>query len=521
MLRVLRSLCCGILLVSAYCSVSLAQETELRNSTTVARFGARGLISVSDAASESRIDLDSDQWSVTLGTSTLRSEDARRVQRKTAENEVIYDFDLSPYHVQAVYDIKPSWGFISKQLRITSGPGQSFTVNKVVPWELKVETAVQSDFVPSVYVPHFGASLEQSQKSLPGKDYGEFLRFDDGKGAFLTVQNPFLEIHRDGGSITISYAPEMEWQLSWGEFSSDIGCIGAYRLTGMRNAREMMTEWHPAPAQPPSDGMDKSEMEAFTASVRAFLIHPAPDPISVLVGWTLNDYQIDVGTAEGRDEYKRIIDTASDLGIQTLLYAPGNSKTAERTQSVDTWGWEYVLWLGMGQQIRKNQWNPAKDPIPATVSEMLEHAKQKHVGLLAYVYPSIPYEKDSSWLVQGGSAKYGSSFTDPHAKYATLASRALQDYLISNLIAFKKRTGIAGYSFDYAFLNVPGSSSYAQWYGLRRVMETLRRDFPSIVIDGRQSYQVYGPWSWLAGSYPHLTGTDEQPESFKPYPGTM
>ncbi|HET6208454.1 MAG TPA: hypothetical protein VFD98_16675, partial [Terracidiphilus sp.] len=516
MLRVQRFLCAGSLIVSASCLVSRAQEIELRNAATVARFGARGLLSVADTASGSRIDLDSDEWAISLDTNTLRSADVQNVPRKTSANEVVYEFDLAPYRVQAVYDIKPGWGFVSKQLRIASAPEGKFSVNKVVPWEVKVKAAVQSDFVPSVYVPQLGRTLEQSRKSLPGKDYGEFLRFSDGGGAFLTVQNPFLEVNRDGTSITISYAPEMLWQSSWGTFASDIGCIGAYRLTGIRNAREMVTEWHPATGPAPSDGMDKAEVEAFTASVRAFLIHPAPEPISVLVGWTLNDYQIDVGTVEGRDEYKRIIDTTSELGIQTLLYAPGNSKTAERTQSVDTWSWEYVLWLGMGQQIRKNQWDPAKDPLPATVSEMLEHAKQKHVGLLAYVYPSIPFEKDPSWLVQGGPSKYGTSFTDPRAKYATLASRALQDYLIEKLIAFKKRTGIAGYSFDYAFLNVPGSSSYAQWYGWRRVMETLRREFPSIVIDGRQSYQVYGPWSWLAGSYPHPTGTDEQPESFKP-----
>jgi hypothetical protein len=41
---------------------------------------------------------------------------------------------------------------------------------------------------------------------------------------------------------------------------------------------------------------------------------------------------------------------------------------------------------------------------------------------------------------------------------------------------------------------------------------------PDIVIDGRQAYHLYGPWSWLAGSYPHPTFNDEQPESFTPYP---
>ena len=38
------------------------------------------------------------------------------------------------------------------------------------------------------------------------------------------------------------------------------------------------------------------------------------------------------------------------------------------------------------------------------------------------------------------------------------------------------------------------------------------------MIDGRQAYHLYGPWSWLAGTYPHPTLNDEQPESFVPFP---
>jgi hypothetical protein len=504
-----------LFLVPALGSACLAQSIELKNAQAVAVFGARGLTSVSDTASGARIDFSADEWSIKVGERTLHSTEATPAVRTTAKDEVTYQYELAPFQVDAVYTIKPGWHFVSKCLRLVRAPGGSFTVTSVVPWQLKLATPITSDFIPSVYTPHLGETLEQSRKTLPGKDYGDFLRFDNGVGAFVSVQNPFLEVRREANDITVSYAPEMEWQSSWGEFTSDTGSIGTYRLSGKRNAREMVHEWHLAPGNTPSDGMDKAEVDAYTECVRAFLIHPAPDPISVLVGWTLNDYQIDAGTAEGRAEYKRIIDTAAELGVKTLLYAPGNSKTAERTQSVDTWGWEYVLWLGMGQQIRKNQWDPEKDALPDSVKEMLEHARQKHIGLLAYVYPSIPYEKDPSWIVQGGR---GESGNDPKNRYATLASRALQDYLIRELIAFKKRTGNAGYSFDYTFLNVPGSSSYAQWYGWRRVIEAVRREFPSIVIDGRQSYQVYGPWSWLAGSYPHPTGTDEQPESFKPFP---
>jgi hypothetical protein len=514
-LRALFSSTASILFFSALSTSALAQPIELKNAATVAELGPRGLVSIVDIASGSRIDLAADEWSVTVDNQALRSEETKPVVRKTADNEVTYSYDLSPCRIDAVYTLKPGWHFVSKQLKAECASQSNFRVNRIEPWKLKIGTPVLSDFIPSVYVPHLGLTLDQSREKLSGKDFGEFLRFDDGHGAFLTAQNPFLEVQRTAQSVSISYHPEMQWQSTWGTFSTDTACIGAYRLSGTRNPREMIEEWHPATPVQAIDGMDKAEVDAFTQCVREFLISPAPDPISVLVGWTLNDYQIDVGTQEGRAEYKRIIDTASELGIQTLLYAPGNSETAERAQSADTWGWEYVLWLGMGQQIRKNQWNPARNPLPPTVTEMLNYAKEKHVGLLAYVYPSIPYEKDASWLVQGGP---GSHNAEAKTRYATLASRSLQDYLIERLTAFKKRTGIAGYSFDYTFLNLPGSSSYAQWYGWRRVIEALRGEFPSIVIDGRQSYQLYGPWSWLAGSYPHPTGTDEQPESFKPYP---
>jgi len=489
---------------------SSAASLKISNPTTTATFGPGGLVSLKDSETGAQITFIQDDWSLVIDSNTLRSRDARPTIKKTAPDQITYDYVLAGYRVQAIYRLGLSWRFVSKQLRILRTPTPEFTVHRVVPWDLALQNTVASSYVPSTYVPQLDATIEQSRKSLPGKDFGVFLRLADAHGLFLTVQNPYLEARRDGQTANVTYAPEMPWQQAWGEFTSDIACIGIYALTGRRLAREMIPEWRPAPAQIPDDGMDQSEIRAFTECVRAFLIHPAPEPITVEVGWTLNDYQIDVGTLDGEAEYKRIIDTAADLGIHTLLYAPANSKLAERTDSTDAWGWEYVLWLNLGQKIRKGEWDPTNDPIPSDVSEMISYARQRHIGLLAYVYPSVPFERNPAWLVKGRE--------DDHYKYASLASREFQDYLIRNLIAFEKRTGISGYSFDYAFLNLQGTSSYSQWYGLRRVMETLRRAVPSIVIDGRQTYFAYGPWSWLAGSYPHPTGNDEQPESFTPYP---
>ncbi len=493
---------------------AFAQNLELKNAHVRARFGVSGLRSVEDVQSGVRIDLAEDAWLLEIGGATIRSGGLTAEVKTTAGGDLAYEYETAGYRIQVTYRLRPEASFVGKQIVVLRSPHDSFTVQRVVPWVLTVTNPVRSDFVPSTYIPQLGADIRESHERLPGKDFGEFLRFDANAGAMLIVQNPFLEVEREGQSVSVGYAPDLDWKQSWGTFQSDTALLSAYRLTGRRLPREMVREWHVPPGQLADDGADQAEVDAYSACVRSFLIAPAPSPISVEVGWTLNDYQIDVGTPEGRTEYKRIIDEASGLGVRTLLYAPENSKLAEREQSADTWKWEYVLWLGLGEKIRKGEWDPDHDQVPGDVSEMLAYARQKHVGLLAYVYPSIPFAKNSAWLVKGSRAL----FTDPRYSFATLASREFQDYLIHDLIVFAKRTGISGYSFDYTWLNLPGSSSYAQWFGWRRVMETLRKQDPWIVIDGRQSYQLYGPWSWLAGSYPHPTGNDEQPESFKPYP---
>ena len=241
-------------------------------------------------------------------------------------------------------------------------------------------------------------------------------------------------------------------------------------------------------------------------AVRASLLYQPANPLNIMVGWCANDYQIDIATPQGRTEYKRILDMAATLGAEHVLFAPANSEVSRREDSRDDWKWEYVLWLGLGEKIRQNQWDPSSGPIPASVREMLDYARSKKLGLVAYVYPVMGFTQNPEWLVGPGRAR------------ANLGVHSFQDWLIQALEGFYKHTGISGYAFDHTFLNLEGAGKYAQWWGWRRVMETLRRDIPDIVIDGRQAYQNYGPWTWLAGSYPHPTSTDEQPESFVSFP---
>jgi len=377
---------------------------------------------------------------------------------------------------------------------IRSGPPGRFRLDEVTVFRGAMAEAVRDAYV-----------IARGRPNLGTGDYGAFLRFAGGRGLAVVAQNPFLKVERTGSAFAVVYKPDMDWDLAWGSFEADRGLLGPYRASGRMLPERMLPEWQMGPIDS-TPGMDEAEVAAFTGMVRAFLLYRPAKPLNLMVGWCVNDYQIDIATPEGRTEYKRILDQADALGANHVLFAPANSEVSRRDDDKDDWGWEHSLWFGMGQKIRQNQWDPATGEIPSSVREMLDYARGKKLGLVAYVYPVMGFTQNPEWLLGARGTR------------ANLGVRSLQDWLIRSLEAFVKHTGASGFAFDHTFLAYEGTSRYAQWWGWRRVMETLRSDMPEIVIDGRQAYQNYGPWSWLAGSYPHPTSTDEQPESFVSFP---
>jgi hypothetical protein len=470
----------------------------LTNGRITAQFGDRGLVSLSDRAIGAPYRFSQDDFSVSIGGQRYDSGVLPAPKRSAAKDRVIYVWTAGPYRIAVTYDLAPAWQFLSKQIAITGPAGSTFRVD-----EVSVLRQTTVDPVADVFVP------KGARTNLGTGSYGACLRFGDARGLLAVVQNPFLEFTREGQGFSLRYAPDMEWRAADGPFVADRGLLAPYRLTGTKLPDRMVPEWRLAePQQAP--GMDEAEIDTFTGLVRAFLLAKPEKPVNVLVGWCLNDYQIDVATPEGRAEYRRVFDQAAALGADYVLYAPSNSELSRREESADDWSWEHVLWLGLGQRLRRNEWDPKTSPVPASVQEMLDYARSKDMKLLAYVYPVLPFSQNPAWLV--------SPKNNPARRYASLGVRALQDWLIDTLVAFHGRLGLGGYAFDHTFLGYDGTSRYAQWSGWRRVMEELRRRVPDVVIDGRQAYHLYGPWSWLAGSYPHPTFNDEQPESFVPFP---
>ncbi|HXH06117.1 MAG TPA: hypothetical protein VNI83_05945 [Vicinamibacterales bacterium] len=479
-----------------------AQSSTLSNGRVSASFGDRGLAAIADAAIGASYRFRADDFLLVIDGRTIDSRTLDRPERRREGDSVVFAWNAEPYRLETRYHIRPGWRFVAKDLVVVGAGGDSYRLERIAPLRAELGEPAIDTYAPRSPRPDLGTG-----------DYGISLRLARGRALLALVQNPFLETRAAQAAFEVAYAPAMTWRAADGPFIADRALLVPARLTGRRVPARMIPEWALPDAAPTGDdagdGMDEAEVAAFTDAVRASLLYRPAKPVDIVIGWCSNDYQIDIATPEGRAEYRRLIDRAAEVGAEHLLFAPSHTGLARREESIDDWSWEHVLWMGLGQRMRKGEWDPRRDELPAEVRELVEYARGRGVGLVAYVYPVLPLAREPSWLVPG---------RDAQRPRANLAARGYQDWLVDTLVAFHRRAGTSGFAFDHTFLTYDGASRYAQWWGWRRILEELRRRLPEIVIDGRQAYHLYGPWSWLAGSYPHPTFSDEQPESFTPFP---
>lgn len=490
----LRRLIGTAFLLALTVQASRAVET-LQNAFVSASFDEHGLAALHDKTLNKTLGIARDSFSAQVDDQTLDTASLQASVEPAAPQTRTFHFAADPWTVIVVYELRPEWKFVSKQVFITTAKGGTFRVQKLEVLRGDLDTAAVGK--------HPFSS-------------GTFLRFPaigsgGGYGLFALAQNPFTTCRAETPTLSLSYAPDMAWNATDGPFASDRVCLGLYGLSGVEFPSHPLGEWRYVIDGAPLGGptVDMAEVDAVTECVRAFLLWHPTRSLRVHVGWCENDYQIDIGTPEGRTEYGRIIDQAAAFGCGDLLFTPAFNRLAPLSENRDAWGWENVLWLNLGQKIRKGEWDPRKDPLPPEVAELLDHAKARNLQALAYVYPSLPFMQNPAWTswIKGPVGGYAGADT---------GQRSFQDWLTDTMVTFAKSTGVGGFSFDHwwiAYDKTP-SSPYAQWAGCRRVLEELRRRLPDTVIDGRQQYHQFGEWTWLAGSYPHPLASDEQPGSF-------
>ncbi len=483
---------------------SQPQDLTLDNGRLKAEFNERGLVSLTELQALRKIVFAGDPSTITIGGRTLTVSDLGTAEIETKPSRLSFRYTQDPYTIEVAYELRPGWAFLSKQIILSTASPSTYHINTVAPLATSIDIPVADEL-----------------RLAEGK-WGALLRFTAPNpsappawGLFFMLQNPYMVWMREGKGLSASYAPDMDWNPDDGPFASDRLCIGMVELSGTVFPAKAVPEWKLVRDyttlldRVPT--IDINEIAALGDCVRSFLLY-YPSRVRVHIPWCENDYQVDVGTPEGVEEYKRIMDRAADLGCNYLLYTPANSLLSRLEDNADDWGWENVLWFGLGQKIRRGEWDPERDDVPPGVQAMLDYAASKNLKLMAYAYPSLPFMQNPEWTRWAGKNAGGRPGADT-------GLRSFQDWWLNKCLSFIKKTGAAGFSFDHWWIALDkASSKYAQWYGCRRILESLRRQAPDIVIDGRQQYQNFGPWTWLAGSYPHPTLTDEQPESFTAFP---
>lgn len=498
----------GAALLTAFADPARPTRHTLENNRLSAAFDNHGLVRLTDRKSRYTLDLETDSAALTVDGQALAGPGLRLDTIQQRRHSIAFRYVAGDRTLEVLYELEPGWHFVSKRLVLTLAPGATSRIGTA--------EVFRADFRSPITREHKASSASGAV----------FLRFGDASappqaGLFLALQNPFLKWTRTGQRVAMLYSADMEWRAAYGPFASDRVCLGLHALSGVEFPARNLPEWKYTPepdrAVAALPQLDRAESDALTRCVEALALFRPTQSQRVHVPWCENDYQIDVGTPAGRNEWKRILDQAAAVGCTHTLFTPANSTVAPLADNADAWGWENCLWLGLGQKIRKGEWEIAEDPIPPSIQEMLDYAKAKGVKLVAYAYPTLGWKQNPEWTAWCGGKTGGYVGVDTGV-------RSFQDWFVDQLIAFQKRTGIGGYAFDHWWIayepkdGTTPTSKYAQWSGCRRILEELRRRAPDLVIDGRQQYQWFGPWTWLGGTYPHPTTNDEQPGSFENFP---
>ena len=89
-----------------------------------------------------------------------------------------------------------------------------------------------------------------------------------------------------------------------------------------------------------------------------------------------------------------MIDRAVELGAEHVLFAPTNTDVRSATTAPTTGAGRTCSGWASASGSARAPGTRAADPLPANVHEMLDYARARKVGLLAYVYPVLAFEQD-------------------------------------------------------------------------------------------------------------------------------
>jgi hypothetical protein len=499
---------------------SVATTLALDNGRIRASFGARGLDTLSWLSPPSlNVSVGNDAFAIGLDgagcvcSSKLATPTTRQQQHGDSgdgEGQSVSFTFASPSQelsAEVTYELRPGAAFVSKTIVLTDTTGGAEGGSGMaVVRTLDAVSAMDGVILTS------GGEAPGDARTASNVKFQRWADGDDNRttsGAFLTAQNQFVD-----PSSSLSWVMDQNWTASAGPKTLDSAIIGLY-------------------CQESTSQLELAEAAAMTRAVEHFLVAPSTSDrtVKINIAWCENDYQLDIALEEDRETYKRIIDRAAEMGLTHILFAPRNSDVSSRENNTDPWGWEQILWFGMGQKLRMGEWKPG-DPLAASTQELLDYFKHKGVKPVAYIYPilaflagTLPGGGSPPWIVHGTYSSGSDVDVGAGILRSNLANEEFIQWLPETMLAFANATGAGGFSFDLTYWeeNLPVASGYAQWAGWRQILQALHRDGgcgsgSRCVVDNRQANHGWGAWMWAqGGTYAEPLMSDEQPGSWSFY----
>lgn len=361
-------------------------------------------------------------------------------------------------------------------------------------------------------------------------------------GVFACYANPFGSAEVDGARVRLSYRPAMDVD---GHFRSDPLVVGPTVLEGRLVQREAL------PGRDIADGavagymdtlapattkaLDVGEIRAIRSAVAARVRWEPAAGRSAHWDWSQNLFLLDIGDGRTRVIYDRLTVLCEELGVQTLLIAPGSPETAAEGMDAYAAGegpWQVIMWLGQGVDVGTGRWKPGADLGP--VAEVLEQARARNLRPVAYTNPQYLWLREDRWrLVRDPDPAdpdvYLTCLGDSDVYQLTcLAVPEARRLLVDTARRFADTYDLDGYSFDFVFWlpchasdhgHEPGPDSrYAQWDGYRRLMAELRRAMPNAWLETLIGGMELLPWGAADVTHPHPNTADNQPQWVAAWP---
>jgi len=217
--RLLLSLFCLSLLAPV---VEGAERFNLNNGEVAAEFNDTGLVQLTLLKSQQTLAIAGDSAWLTVDGEKLAVPGLKLTATKRRQESVTYTYVAGDKQLQVVYELKPGWQFVSKQLLLTLPGGTTSRVDAVEMLRATLQSPV---------------AREHRASSASG---AVFLRLGEThpppkSGLFLALQNPFLKWERQGQQVAMSYAPDSNGARTTGR-SPPIASASASTRSAARNS---------------------------------------------------------------------------------------------------------------------------------------------------------------------------------------------------------------------------------------------------------------------------------------------